>query len=119
MSGQPAAPAQPQALDSAQLQAVGAPPGARAVLLQFSTAFCAPCRATRAVLRRVASLVDGVAHVEVDAEAHLTLVRRLDVRGTPTTLLLDGEGRERSRAAGVPRAAAVVAAVAPLLAGPG
>ena len=110
-SGGPPAPA----LGRAELRALGAPPDARAVLVQFSTAFCAPCRAARRVLRHVATVLDGVAHVEVDAEASLDLVRRLDVRVTPTTLLLDADGVERSRASGVPRAAAVVAAVAPLL----
>ncbi len=77
--------------------------GERATLLQFSSAFCAPCRATRSVLGRVAEVVPGVAHVEVDAESHLDLVRRLDIRRTPTTVVLDAAGREVRRATGVPR----------------
>ena len=83
------------------LAALGAQPGERATLLQFSSAF-APCRATRRVLGDVAGSVPGVAHVEVDAEQHLDLVRRLGVLKTPTTLVLDGEGREVRRAAGQP-----------------
>ena len=51
--------------------------GERATLLQFSSAFCAPCRATRRTLAEVAAMVPGVTHVEVDAEHHLDLVRRL------------------------------------------
>src|SRR3954451_18065399 len=47
--------------------------GERATLLQFSSAFCAPCRATRRTLADVAGLVPGVVHVEVDAEPHLEL----------------------------------------------
>lgn len=82
---------------------IGAPLGQRATLLQFSSAFCAPCRSTRQVLGQVASAVPGVRHVEVDAESHLDLVRRLDVSRTPTTIVLDGHGREIRRAAGVPR----------------
>src|SRR6187397_385991 len=39
--------------------------GERATLLQFSSAFCAPCRATRRILADVSSTVPGVAHVEV------------------------------------------------------
>src|SRR5690242_8406284 len=39
--------------------------GERASLLQFSSAFCAPCRTTRRVLASVADAVPGVAHVEV------------------------------------------------------
>ncbi|TCJ30156.1 thioredoxin family protein [Nocardioides jejuensis] len=76
--------------------------GARATLLQFSSAFCAPCRATRRILADVAGLVDGVAHVEIDAEHHLELVRRLGIMRTPTTLVLDEHGREVTRAQGAP-----------------
>ena len=74
---------------------LGAELGERATLVQFSTAFCQPCRATRRVLDEVSGLVPGVAHVEVDAESHLDLVRRLDVRRTPTVLVLDARGRRR------------------------
>lgn len=89
--------------------------GDRATLVQFSSAFCAPCRATRVVLDEVAGQVDGVVHVEVDAEANLDLVRRLDVRRTPTVLVLDGDGAVRVRAAGAPRKADVVAALGSFL----
>jgi thiol-disulfide isomerase/thioredoxin len=85
--------------------------GARATLLQFSSAFCAPCRATRRTLADVAGAVPGVSHVEVDAESHLDLVRRLGILRTPTTLVLDGEGREVTRASGAPRAGQVLAAL--------
>ncbi len=83
--------------------------GERATLLQFSSAFCAPCRATRQVLSEVADVVPGVVHLEVDAEHHLELVRRLDVLRTPTTLILDASGREATRAAGAPRKETVLA----------
>ena len=85
--------------------------GERATLLQFSTAFCAPCRATRRTLAEVADLVPGVAHLEVDAEDHLDLVRRVGVLRTPTTLVLDAAGREVSRAAGAPSKPAVIASL--------
>ena len=88
--------------------------GERATLLQFSSAFCAPCRATRRVLEDVARIVPGVRHVEVDAEHHLDLVRRLGILRTPTTLVLDPHGREVSRAAGAPTKQAVIASLAPL-----
>ena len=86
-------------------------PGERATLLQFSSAFCAPCRATRRILTEVSDMVPGVAHVEVDAEQHIDLVRRLDIRKTPTTLVLDAAGREVKRASGQPRKADVLAAL--------
>ncbi|MFB7115357.1 TlpA family protein disulfide reductase [Streptomyces sp. NPDC001698] len=85
--------------------------GARATLVQFSSAFCAPCRATRRVLGEVAGMVPGVAHVEVDAEARLDLVRELGILSTPTVLVLDADGRVVRRAAGQPRKADVIAAL--------
>ena len=80
--------------------------------VQFSSAFCAPCRATRRVLGEVAALVPGVTHVEVDAEHHLEAVRALRVLRTPTTLVLDAAGHEVSRAAGLPERDQVLAALA-------
>jgi thiol-disulfide isomerase/thioredoxin len=85
--------------------------GERATLLQFSSAFCAPCRATRRVLADVARAAPGVTHLEVDAEANLELVRRLGILRTPTTLVLDPQGREVSRATGAPRPQQVLAAL--------
>lgn len=95
-------------LDAADL---GADLGERATLVQFSTAFCQPCRATRRILDDVSRQVDGVRHVEIDAESHLDLVRRLDVRRTPTVLVLDPSGRVVRRASGQPRPVDVIAAL--------
>ncbi|MES9539385.1 MULTISPECIES: thioredoxin family protein [unclassified Actinomadura] len=90
---------------------LGAELGEKATLLQFSSAFCAPCRATRRVLGEVSQMVEGVVHVELDAEAHLDLVRRLNVVRTPTVLVLDATGRVVRRAAGAPRKPDVIAAL--------
>ncbi|WP_309235266.1 thioredoxin family protein [Streptomyces sp. TRM64462] len=90
---------------------LGAELGERATLVQFSTAFCQPCRATRRTLGEVAAMVDGVAHVEIDAERRLDLVRALDIARTPTVLVLDAEGRVVRRGAGLPRKADVIAAL--------
>jgi thiol-disulfide isomerase/thioredoxin len=92
-------------------QELGTPLGERATLVQFSSAFCRPCRATRLVLAQVAGMVRGVAHVEVDAESQLDLVRRLEIVSTPTVLVLDAAGRVVRRAAGQPRKADVIAAL--------
>ena len=89
--------------------------GERATLLQFSSAFCAPCRATRRILGDVAAVVPGVVHLEVDAEQHLELVRRLGILRTPTTLILDRNGAEVSRASGAPRKEQVLATLADAL----
>ena len=91
---------------------IGADLGSRATLLQFSSAFCGPCRATRLLIEDVTSDMADVAHVEVDAEANLELVRQLDIRSTPTTLFLDGTGHEVGRAVGAPKRDQVVKAIA-------
>ncbi|MFF4728212.1 TlpA family protein disulfide reductase [Streptomyces mirabilis] len=85
--------------------------GERATLVQFSSAFCAPCRATRRVLTEVAGMVPGVHHVEIDAEDRLELVRELEILKTPTVLVLDADGRIVRRATGQPRKADVIAAL--------
>jgi thiol-disulfide isomerase/thioredoxin len=85
--------------------------GTRATLVQFSSAFCAPCRATRRVLGEVAGMVDGVTYAEVDAESNLDAMRRFHVLRTPTVLVLDRDNRVVVRASGQPRKADVLAAV--------
>jgi thiol-disulfide isomerase/thioredoxin len=85
--------------------------GTMVTLVQFSSAFCAPCRATRQVLARVADRTEGVRYVEIDAESHLDLVRRFGISRTPTTLMLDRHGRIVQRSTGVPRLAQVAAAI--------
>ena len=89
--------------------------GGNATLVLFSTAFCAPCRHTRVILRDVADRLPGVRFVDIDAESHLELVRALGVVKTPTVLIVDAHGRERTRAVGQPRSADVMAALAPTL----
>ncbi|MDF4249139.1 thioredoxin family protein [Streptomyces sp. WMMB303] len=96
---------------SPELLGAGARLGERATLVQFSSAFCQPCRATRRTLAEVAAMVEGVAHLEVDAEEHLALVRELEVAGTPTVFVLDAGGRIVRRATGQPRKADVIAAL--------
>jgi thiol-disulfide isomerase/thioredoxin len=87
------------------------PGTARATLLQFSSAFCAPCRATRAILNQVADAVPGVHHIEIDAESHLDAVRALGVLSTPTTFILDADLRIINKATGQPRKTDVLTAL--------
>lgn len=77
--------------------------GTRATFVQFSTVFCQPCRANRQVLSHLAGTSEGVVHVDIDAESHLDLVRRLGVTRTPTTFVLDARGMVRHRASGALR----------------
>ncbi len=88
--------------------------GVQATLVQFSSAFCSPCRATRALLTDIAATNPGITHVEIDAEKELALVRTLHIRSTPTTLILDSEGREVGRAVGAPKREQVLHALAAL-----
>lgn len=90
---------------------LGGPLGRDATLVEFSSAFCAPCRATRQVLDRVAGDIAGVALIEIDTEHHLELARQFSIMRTPTVLILDREGIVRHRAAGQPRYADVVGAL--------
>jgi thiol-disulfide isomerase/thioredoxin len=112
-SGRKLADAKPTTVDVPHLgpDDIGIDLGERATLVQFSSAFCQPCRATRRILDDVSRDVAGVAHVEIDAESHLELVRRLDVRRTPTVLVLDAQGRVVRRASGQPRRVDVIAAL--------
>jgi len=107
--------ATPEAPVAGMLTTLGVEPGAPATLLQFSSAFCAPCRAVRRLCADVAKTIDGVHHVEVDAESHLDAVRELGIWRTPTVLIVDRSGRVVQRASGVPAKGQVIAAVAPLL----
>ncbi|MFE9408670.1 TlpA family protein disulfide reductase [Streptomyces sp. NPDC006704] len=97
---------------------LGAALGRRATLVQFSTAFCQPCRATRRTLAEVAAMVEGVAHVEIDAEERLELVRELGITATPTVLVLDAGGAIVRRASGQPRRVDVIAALGRAVPGP-
>jgi thiol-disulfide isomerase/thioredoxin len=87
----------------------------RLVLLQFSSAFSRPCRDTHGVLDDVAAELPGLVHRDVDLATRPELVALLGLQGTPTTLLVDGRGRELLRVNGVPRRAALVSAIGPHL----
>ncbi|MGW6132066.1 thioredoxin family protein [Cellulomonas sp. NPDC055163] len=93
---------------------LGITPGATATFVQLSSRFCRPCRAAHQVLERVAATTPGVVHVDIDVTDHLALGERLDVRSTPTVLVLDGDGAERARVVGAPTLAQARAAVAAL-----
>ncbi|MSV77726.1 MAG: thioredoxin [Actinobacteria bacterium] len=94
---------------------LGGPLGENATLVQFSSAFCQPCRVTKRILAEVITMVDGVEHYEIDAESRLDLVRRLDIRRTPTVLVVNEHGHIIRRATGAPRKADVIAALGELI----
>ena len=80
-------------------------------VVQFSTAFCAPCRTTKARLEQLQASRPGLAVVQVDAESHLDEVRELDVRRTPTLFYLGRDGGLIGRSSGAPRPAELTALV--------
>lgn len=92
-------------------QIIGVELGSRVTMVQFSSAFCSPCRATKALLEDMVKKMPDVRYAHIDAESHLELVRKLDIRSTPTTLFLNGDGIEVGRAMGTPKRSQVLDAV--------
>jgi thiol-disulfide isomerase/thioredoxin len=77
--------------------------GARVTILQFSTTFCSQCRAAKSLISDVVKDQSDISYLEIDAESNLALVRKVDVRSTPTTIFLDKAGYEIARATGAPK----------------
>jgi len=94
---------------------IGTELGARATMVQFSSAFCTPCRATKVLLEDMVKTMTDVRYAHIDAESHLELVRELNILSTPTTLFLNHAGVEVGRAMGTPKRAQVHAALAAIL----
>lgn len=94
---------------------LGHEPAGRATFVLISSATCSTCHQVRRVLSQVTGDVDGVVSVEIGAEGHMDLVRRLGVLRTPTVLLLDGAGVVRSRTSGPLHPEQARAALADLL----
>lgn len=68
----------------------------------YSSAFCGPCRSTRAVLHRAAQLVPTTTVVEVDVADEVARAEAAGITTTPTVLVRDGAGVEVFRATGAP-----------------
>ena len=81
--------------------------GKKATIVQFSTTFCSECRTAKAIVKDYKDLT----YVEVDAESNLDLVRRVDIRSTPTTIFLDSKGFEIARAKGAPKRDQLIKAI--------
>lgn len=116
-AGQPAsvAPDVPDQLPDGLRARLGELDGTGVTLLQLSTTFCAPCRHVRILLSDLAERTEGIRHVEVDLTDHPEWSTPLRVHTTPTTLALDGSGRELFRVGGVPRRDQLTAALRPHL----
>ena len=88
--------------------------GKRATVVIFSTTFCSECRAAKALISDVTSALSDISYVEIDAESNLELVRKVDIRSTPTTIFLDKSGFEIARATGAPKRDQLIKAIASL-----
>ena len=93
---------------------VGRELASKATFVQFSSAFCQPCRATKLMLSALTKDEPGISHIEIDAESHLDLVRKFHIARTPTTLVVDRDGRVIGRAVGLPKKQEVLATIAAL-----
>ena len=85
-------------------------------VVHFSASWCGPCTQVRRVVDQVCGDLSGVAHVEIDMDESPSAAGRLSVLSLPTTFIFDADGRQRYRAAGVPKADDLRSALAPLLA---
>ena len=85
--------------------------GSRLTILQFSTTFCSECRTAKSIVKDVVKDSKDITYVEVDAESNLDLVRRVDIRSTPTTIFLDSKGFEIARAKGAPKRDQLIKAI--------
>jgi thiol-disulfide isomerase/thioredoxin len=85
--------------------------GSRLTILQFSTTFCSECRTAKAIVKDVVKDYKDITYVEVDAESNLDLVRRVDIRSTPTTIFLNNNGFEIARAKGAPKRDQLIKAI--------
>lgn len=90
--------------------------GTGPTLVHFSAAWCGPCAAVRRLVDEICGDLPEVAHVEIDMDTNPAAAQRLSVLSLPTTFIFDAHGRQRYRAAGVPKAADLRSALVPLLA---
>jgi thiol-disulfide isomerase/thioredoxin len=82
--------------------------------VQFSTTFCSSCRAAKGLIKDVVKDQSDIKYLEIDAESNLDLVRKVDIKSTPTTLFLDKDGFEIARATGAPKRDQLIKVVASL-----
>ncbi|HEY1556701.1 MAG TPA: thioredoxin family protein [Kofleriaceae bacterium] len=104
-----------QLVDAAQLAALSSRPGL--TVLDFTAAWCAPCRTLGAVLDALAPELAGRARfAAIDVDREPDVAQRFSVRSMPT-LVLWRDGREVGRVVGARSAAFVRGVIDRALAG--
>ena len=78
----------------------------------YTSAFCGPCHAARAVVAEASARVPLLEVDEADVVARPDEAEARDVRSPPTIVVLDRAGSEVFRAAGVPRLDQLLGALA-------
>ncbi len=81
--------------------------GKRVTFLQFSSETCSTCKQTARLFRELEETADDVLHIEVDITNRLDLAKKFHILQTPTTLVLDHNGRVTSRIGGAPKQSAI------------
>jgi thiol-disulfide isomerase/thioredoxin len=93
-------------LDQHQMQL-----GKNVTLLQFSSAFCSPCKATAHVISQIVQGMDDVVYIQVASEENLKLVEKFDIKSTPTVIFFNRDGLEVGRAVGIPTKEQVIISI--------
>jgi len=84
----------------------------RVSIMQFSSAFCSPCKATAAIITNLVKDMDDVVFVQIKSEENLKMVEKYDIKSTPTVIFFNGHGMEVGRAMGTPTSQQVLASIA-------
>ena len=81
----------------------------------YTSAFCGPCHATRAVLAEAERLVPALRVEEFDVVRHEDRAAAESIASTPTVIVRDAAGAQVLRAEGVPTVPQVLQALAAAL----
>ena len=91
---------------------IGVELGSRVTIVQFSSAFCSPCKATAAIIQNLVKDMDDVVYVQIQSEQNIPLIEKFDIKSTPTVIFFNGMGMEVGRAIGTPTTDQVLASIA-------
>ena len=90
---------------------IGIELGQRVTILQFSSAFCSPCKATAQIITNLVNNMNDVVYTQIKSEENLKLIEKFDIKSTPTVVFFNGYGMEVGRAVGTPTNDQVLAAI--------